>query len=155
VRTYLSVLVLVGPSLFCSLPLQGQSSRGTTLVLTVAPECSIGIVSVAPGGPNSQIVTFNYKLRTADSGGQGQIMLRFTASGTGNLPNGGTLDYQTSLAGPGTPSSGTAAFPDALNSGIVIARFGQQAHSTRAGAVGTVQFTTSDSLRPALSISCR
>jgi hypothetical protein len=153
VRTSLSLPVLFGLSLFCSLQMQGQSSRGTTLVLTVAPECSIGIVSVAPGGPNSQIVTFNYKLRTADTGG-GQIMLRFT-SVAGNLPSGGTLDYQTSLAGPGTPSSGAVATPDALNTGIVIAHFGPQAHSTRAGAVGTVQFTSSDPLRPALSISCR
>jgi hypothetical protein len=154
VRTYLSVLVLFAPSLFCGLPIQAQSSRGTTFVLTVAPECSIGIVSVAPGPPTSQVVTFNYKLRTADSGGQGQILLRFTSI-AGNPPSGGTLDYQTSLAGPGTPSSGTIPTPDALNSGIVIARFGPQAHSTRAGAIGTVQFTVSDPLRPALSISCR
>jgi hypothetical protein len=128
--------------------------RGTTLALRVAPECSIAIVSVAPGVPNSQTVTFNYKLRTADTG-RGQITLRFMAAPGGNFTSGDTLDYQTSLAGPGTPSSGSVTAQDALNSGIVIARFEPQAHSTRAGAVGTVQFNTSEPIRPSLSISCQ
>ena len=140
--------------MLCMLPVHGQSTSGTTLALTVAPECSVAIISLAPGAPNSQTVTFNYKLRTSDTG-QGQIILRFIASPAANFTSSDRLDYQTSLAGPGTPSSGSAATQDVLNSGIVIARFGPQAHSARAGAVGTVQFTASEPLRPSLSINCQ
>jgi len=148
-------MALAGAALLVVMPVQGQSLGGTSFALTVAPECSIGVVSVATGAANSQTVTFNYKLRTSDSGGQGQIMLRLTPSGIVNVPSSGTLDYQATLAGPGTPSSGSAATQEALTSGIVIARFGPQAHSTRSGAVGTVQLTVSEPLRPSLSISCQ
>jgi hypothetical protein len=148
-------MVLACAAALCVSRMQGQSSRGTSLALTVAPECSIGVVSVATGAPNSQTIKFNYKLRTSDTGGQGQIMLRLTTSGIANVPSSSTLDYQASLAGPGTPSSGSAATQEALNSGIVIARFGPQAHSTRSGAVGTVQLTVTEPLRPSLSISCQ
>jgi len=156
------VLVLCCSELLCTLPVQAQSSRGTTLALSVLPECSIGIVSLSPGAPNSQTVTFNYKLRTAGAGGQGQITLRFTAASPTNDPNGSRVDFMTSLAGPGTPSSGSTSTTNALNSGIVIARFGPEAHSSRAGATGTVQFTVNppaglpvEWLRPSFSISCQ
>lgn len=148
--------------LLCTLPIHAQSSHGTTLALTVAPECSIGIVSLSPGGTNSQTVTFNYKLRTSGAGGQGQITLRFTAASPTTDPNGSTVDFQTSLDGPGTASSGNAPAASALNSGIVIARFGPEAHSSRSGATGTVQFTFNtppglplELLGPSFAISCQ
>jgi hypothetical protein len=158
----LSVLVLCCSELLGTLPVQAQSSRGTTLALSVLPECSIGIVSLSPGAPNSKTVTFNYKLRTAGAGGQGQITLRFTAVSPTNYPYGSNVDFQTVLAGPGTASSGTTPAANALNSGIVIARFGPEAHSSRAGATGTVQFTVNpppglpfELLRPSVSIGCQ
>jgi hypothetical protein len=151
-----SVLIWCFPALLCTLPVRGQPIRVATLAIRVAPECSIEVVSLASAGiPDTKTLNFNYKLRTSDTGGQGQIVLRFIATPGGNFTSGDTLDYQTSLAGPGTPSSGSAAAQDVLNSGIVIARFGPQAHSSRTGAVGIVQFTTSEALRPLLSISCR
>jgi len=148
--------------LLSTLSVQAQSSRGTALALTVAPECSIGIVSQSATGPNSQIVTFNYKLRSAGAGGQGQITLRFTAAIPANYADGSTVDYQTFLAGPGTASSGAIPAADALNSGIVIAQFGPEAHSSRSGATGTVQFTVNgppgspfEALAPVFFIGCR
>lgn len=147
---------LIVSALLCALPAIAQSSRGTTLALTIAPECSIGIIALSPAGPNSQTVTFSYRLRTSGAGGQGQITMRFTAPG---LANGGNVDYQTALSGPGTPSSGTNLAASALTSGIVIARFGPEAHSSRTGATGTVQFTVNPPaglpLQPSFSISCQ
>jgi len=144
------------------LPVQAQSQRGTTLLLNVAPECSIEIVSRSPGSSNSQTVTFNYKLRTAGAVGEGQITLRFTTASPTIYPDASNVDYQTVLAGPGTASSGTTLAANALNSGIVIARFGPEAHSSRVGATGTVQFTVNppaglpfEPLRPSFSISCQ
>ena len=161
-RTQFSVLVLFCSALLHTLPLQGQSSRGTTLALTVAPECSIGMVSLSPGAPNSQTVTFNYKLRTAGAGGKGEITLRFATASPTNYPNHSRVDFQTNLDGPGTPSSGSTGAANALNSGIVIARFGPQTHSSRAGATGTVQFAVTpppilpfEPLQPSFSISCQ
>src|SRR5258707_419952 len=107
VRSY-SVLICC-LALLCTLPVRGQSIRGTSLGFRVAPECSIGFVSLGPGVPKTQTLTFNYKLRTSDTGGQGQIILRFMSSPAGNFVGADTLDYQTSLAGPGTPSSGSVA----------------------------------------------
>jgi hypothetical protein len=162
VRTQFSVLALCFLALLCTLPVGAQSSHGTTLTLTVAPECSIGIVSLSLGSSNSQTVTFNYKLRTAGAGGQGQITLRFTTAGATIYPDGSEVDYETSLAGPGTPSSGTIPTANALISGIVIARFGPEAHSSHNGATGTVQIKENPApllpfkpLRPSFSISCQ
>src|SRR6266566_9702668 len=126
-RILFSMLALCCSALLGALPVHAQSLRGTTLALTVAPECSIEIVSLPPAGSNSQTVTFNYKLRTSGAGGQGQITLRFTAASPTNYSDGGNVDYQTVLAGPGTPLSGTTSAASALNSGIVIARFGPEA----------------------------
>jgi hypothetical protein len=162
VRTSLAVLALSWLAVLCPLPVHAQSTRGASLTLRVAPECSIGIVSVLPGSPNGQIVTFNYKLRTAGAGGNGQITLRFTTASPANYSAESTVEYQTTLTGPGTPSSSTIPTASALNSGIVIAQFGSQAHSSREGAIGTVQFTIAPPpeppfgpLRPSFSMSCQ
>jgi hypothetical protein len=148
-------------AVLCPFSVQAQSSRGANLTLRVAPECSIGIVSVLPGSPNSRTVTFNYKLRTAVTGGNGQITLRFTTASAANYSTASTVEYQTTLTGPGTPTSGTMPTATALNSGVVIAQFGAQAHSIRAGDIGTVQFTVNpppelpfEPLRPSFSVSC-
>ena|SRR6266566_2600963 len=161
-RILFSMLALCCSALLGALPVHAQSLRGTTLALTVAPECSIEIVSLPPAGSNGQTVTFNYKLRTSGAGGQGQITLRFIAASPANYPEDSNVDYQTTLAGPGTASSGTTPAANALSAGIVIARFGPEAHSSRAGATGTAQFTVnppaglpSEPLRPSFSISCQ
>ena len=131
----------------------GQSSSGsTTLALVVAPQCSITIVS-----QSAQVLTFLYKIRTATQAGQGQITLHFSDSK--NVPESSTLDYQTQTSGPGSAVSGSTPISTALTSGIVIARFGAHASSTRSGATGTVQYTVNSSLpvqlQPSLAISCQ
>lgn len=153
---------LLATTLLCTLPVQAQSSRGTTLALSIAPECSIGIVSLAPATPNSQTLTFRYKLRTSAAGGEGQIKLRFTAASAADSLEGSNVHYLTTLAGPGTVTSGSTPAADALTSGIVLARFGPRAYSSRAGDSGTVQFTIDkppgvlfELLGPSFSISCQ
>jgi hypothetical protein len=155
VRTLLFTLVLG------CWAIQAQPSRGTTLALTVKPECTIGTVSQSQADPNSEIVTFNYKIRTAGAGGQGRIMLRFTIASPPNYPAGSKIEYQITLGGPGTPSSGVTTPEDILNSGIVVAQFGSEAHSSRAGDLGTVQLKLNPpsalpfELQPSFSISCQ
>ena len=138
-----SVSRLLVVSLFSLSAVMAQSNGRTALAVVVAPECAIGVTAQSQTGPNTQTIAFSYKLRTSAIGGQGQITLR--------LSGAGTVDYQTTLAGPGTPASGTAA----QNTGIVIARFGPQTHSSRAGATGTVQITAAGPSGPALSIGCQ
>jgi hypothetical protein len=151
------MLVLCCWGMLCPFSAQAQPSRGTTLALTVGPECAIGIVSQSQGDANSKTVTFNYKIRTAGAGGQGRITLRLT-----NYPAGSKVEYRTMLGGPGTPAAGVTTSESALNSGIVIAEFGPQTHSSRAGDSGTVQLTVDapstllpEQLQPSLSISCQ
>ena len=156
------MLGLLFSVLLCRLSARAQSSGSTTLALAVAPQCSVTIVAQSPSGLDSttpQVLTFLYKVRTATIGGQGQITLHFTTAGSKNLPTGSTVDYQTQTSAPGTAISGSIPISDALVSGIVIAKFGAHAHSTRAGATGTVQFTGNPSpaepLQPSLSIRCQ
>jgi len=153
---------LLVATLLCTWSVQGQSSRGTTLALSIAPECSIGIVSLSPAAPNSQTLTFRYKLRTSAAAGQGQIKLRFTAASPADSLEDSNVHYLTTLAGPGTVASGSTPATDALTSGMVIARFGPRAYSSRAGDAGTVQFTIDtppgvlfELLGPSFSISCQ
>ena len=68
----------------------------------------------------------------------------------------GSFRFQTQLEGPGATLSGS----NAVTSGIVIARFGSQASSSRTGATGKVQFSVAPAvpsglLQPVLSISCQ
>jgi hypothetical protein len=154
------MLLLCCCALVCPFSVEAQSSRGTTLALTVKPECSIGTVSQSQADTNSEIVTFNYKIRTAGAGGQGRITLRLTAASPANYPAGSKFEYQIALDGAGTPTSGVATPEDILNSGIVIAQFGPQAHSTRAGDTGTVQLKLNPPspfglLQPSISITCQ
>ena len=165
VRLQYFVLVLCCSVLLCVPSAHGaQSSSGsTTLTLTVLPQCSVTIISQSPSGSGSsasQVLTFLYKVRTATPGGQGEIVLRFPKSG--DYPDDSNVNYQTQIEGPGTSSSGSTATSEAANAGIVIARFGSHASSTRAGATGTLQYTVNPTLsaplqklQPSLSISCR
>jgi hypothetical protein len=153
---------LLVATLLCTWSVQGQSSRGTTLALSIAPECSIGIVSLSPAVPNSHTLSFRYTVRTSVAGGQGQIRLRFTAASPTDSLEGSNVDYRTTLAGPGTGASGSNPAADALTSGIIIARFGPRASSSRAGDAGTVQFTVNtppgvllELLEPSFSITCQ
>jgi hypothetical protein len=153
---------LLAATLLCTWSVQAQSSRGATLALSIAPECSIGIVSLSPAAPNSQTLTFRYKLRTSAAAGQGQIKLRFTAASPADSLEDSNVHYLTTLAGPGTVASGSTPATDALTSGMVIARFGPRAYSSRAGDAGTVQFTIDtppgvlfELLGPSFSISCQ
>ena len=155
-------------ALACMLSAQAQSSGSTTLVVNVPPECVVGVISQSPGnqgspgGSTTQTLTFIYKLRTAASGVQGQISLRLVSAGAEKYPEDSRVDYQTQINGPGTSSSGSTATSEAVNAGIVIARFGPLVSSTRDGATGTVQYRINPSLssplqtlQPSLSISCR
>lgn len=144
-----------------------QTSRATNLLVNVSPQCAVTLVSLSPGiaGPPGQTATqtlsFTYKVRTATSGGHGQIVLGFTAPSK-NFPNGSKVDYQTTLNGPGTPASGSVPTTNAVSAGIVVATFGTQASSSKAGALGTVRYTVNPPpsssfgpLNPGLSMSCQ
>ena len=150
--------------LLCGASTHAQSSRSVALQVTIAPECAVGVVALvnqgSPGDATTQTLSFNYKVRTAASGGQGQILLRFASIGSESYPKGGSVDYQTQLEGPGVPLSGSTTFSNAVTSGIVIARLGSQASSIRTGATGKVQFSVAPAvpsglLQPVLSISCQ
>lgn len=143
-------------------------TRATSLVVSVAPQCAVTFLSLSPGnsGPpgqtQTQTLTFNYKVRTATSGGHGQVVLQLSTTGPKNFSNGSKVDYQTTLNGPGTPSSGSVSTTTAVNSGIVIATFGAQASSNKSGATGTVVYSVNPPpsssfgpLNPGLSISCQ
>ena len=127
------------------LPVGAQPGGRTALAVVVRPECGVNIVSQVAGPENAQTVTFNYKLRTSAGGGKGQILLRVSGAGA--------MEYRTTLTGPGVALSGAA---DGGNAGLVIAQFGPGAHTSRAGATGTVQIAGSvaDGFRPVLSIGC-
>ena len=149
------------------LPVAAQTSKATSLIVNVAPQCAVTLVSLSPGisGPPGQTarqtLNFTYKVRTAASGGHGQIVLSFT-SGSKDFPNGSKVDYQTTLSGPGTPASGSVSTPNAVSSGIVVATFGTQASSNKSGATGTIVYTVNPPpsssfgpLTPGLSIGCQ
>ena len=159
VQRRLSIALLCCLAEICTVDLQGQHSSETDLRLAVAPECSIDMVSVLPGTSNEQTATFRYQLRTT-AAGDGEIRIRLTPSGDKTYPTGSEVVYRTTLVGPGSPSSGAIALATALDSGIVIARFDSDAHSSR-GARGSVQLALDkpvvalDLPRPLFSITCR
>lgn len=130
-------------------PLYGQSAGRTALAVVVGPECGLSVVTQVQGAAGTETTTFQYKLRTSTVGGQGQIVLRLSGMGAG------VVDYRTTLAGPGVAMAGRAA---AGSDGIVIAQFGTETHTSRAGATGTVQITADPAgaaPRAMLQISCQ
>ena len=119
----------------------GISTGSTALSLVIGPECSLTALSITPGSnaQKTQVLTFNYKVRTASTGGHGQVLVKFSGSNT--FPNGSKVVYQTSLTGPGIAVSGNASIANAMNNGVVVATFGNHTSSTRTGGTGTVEFS--------------
>jgi hypothetical protein len=151
------ILTVIGLALLAGAAVQAASSASsTTLAVTVAPQCSLAIVS-----QGRETVTFVYKVRTSVSVGQGQITLQFAAPGLANYSESSTIDYQVQLDGPGIALSGSMPVASALRSGIVIGRIGPQASSSRAGSGGTVQIAIRPApdaplmLEPSLAITCQ
>jgi len=135
--------------LLAVVPLYGQGTGRTALAVVVRPECGLSVVTQAQEAPGTETITFQYKLRTSTIGGQGQILMRLSGLGAG------MVEYRTTLAGPGVAMAGHVA---AGIAGIVIAEFGTETHTSRAGATGTVRITADPAggaLRPVLQISCQ
>jgi hypothetical protein len=144
--------------------LPAQSAKSVSLAVTVGAECVVGTsspsaVSVDHGKNASETVGFNYKVRTSASRGAGQITLFLTGTVPGNDTNAGTVDFQTQLAGQGAPVSGSIPVADALRTGIVIAQFGPQTGSSRAGTAGSVRYSFNPPrvkpLQSSLAIRCQ
>jgi hypothetical protein len=137
--------------LLAAVPLYGQGTGRTALAVEVRPECGVSVMTQVPGAGGTETIAFQYKLRTGATGGQGQIVLRLAGAGEG------MVEYRATLAGPGLAMAGRVTGASAA-AGVVIAEFGAETHTSRAGAGGTVQVTVEgggSGLRPALAITCR
>lgn len=127
------------------------ASGTTTLAVTVGPEASIAVnTSSTPltttGGLFADFTgttNFIYKIRTAQSDGQGHIVLQITSDfdGTGgpkvaSPPSAGdALTYTCTVAsGTACGSSQTAS----TSTTTPVASFGADAHSAKAGDAGSV-----------------
>jgi hypothetical protein len=149
----------------CLLPALAQvAAQRNELVLRVEPACALTEVSTAvtgrvPDGATTLITgstRFSYRLRTSQHVGAAEIFQVFNP-----LPGGGPamISYTVSLLpnavvrGNGTTTPGVS---------VPVARFGANAHTSRAGAQGQIDWTwrgpntaVVESPGPKLSIFCR
>lgn len=141
----------------------GQARR-THLAAVVTPACTLTEVSTAVTASNqgslSQITgvtRFRYLLRTGKDAGAAEIRFQFSP-----LPpdRSALLSFATNLGGVGTSLSGTNM---QVASPLLAATFGTNAHTTKTGESGLIEWTwrglasaiLQNPPTPSLTISCR
>jgi len=127
-------------TLCCWVPLHAQQFGATTLQVQVIPQCSLSILNsrvtgVDPDGVTGTI-TFTYKLRTGRLAGSGAIELAL--AGDSSL-EGAALTYASTLPGAGVSRSGTEALSSTPRAQVAV--FGANAHSSREGNTGSINWT--------------
>jgi hypothetical protein len=131
------------------------ASGTTSLAVTVGPEASIAVATASTplttsGGLFADFTgttNFLYKIRTAQSGGEGHIVLQITSdfNGTGgpsvaSPPSpGDALTYTCTTAASGTPCSSAQTAKTAGTTPVAL--FGADAHSARDGDAGSVAWS--------------
>lgn len=130
------------------------ASATTNLSVTIGPEAAIAITTAdtalaTSGGlfaPFTGTTNFLYKIRTAQTDGQGHISLKITSDFDGSggpsvakPPTAGDALTYTCTTGSGTPcDSGQTASTSATTP---VASFGSDVHSARDGDAGSVAWS--------------
>jgi hypothetical protein len=127
-------------TLCCWAPLHAQQSATTTLQVPVTPQCSLSILNSSVTGVDGEgvtgTITFTYTLRTGRLAGSGAIELAL--AGDSSL-EGAALTYASALPAAGVSRSGTEVLSSARRTQVAV--FGANAHSSREGNTGSVNWT--------------
>ncbi|MBA3973035.1 MAG: hypothetical protein C0504_02315 [Candidatus Solibacter sp.] len=152
----LVVLVAVSPAAFG----QWVSTGTTNITVSVGPEAALSVNSATPLTTGTTLfddyagtTTFSYKVRTTRVGGSGSIAAQvLTDFSPGNGPSvqnpptaGNTLSYGCTVAGPGSPCSGSIAAQYQVDTNV--ATFGANARSARAGDSGSLAWVLTNDPR--------
>lgn len=142
---------------FLAVSALGQT-RSTKLRFVVSPACALTniVTTTASTTEGAQSVItgttrFTYLLRTGNLDGAAEIRLEFAP-----VPDA-TLSYTTTLMKSGNSLSTNAL---TISKPAVVATFGSNAHTTRTGESGAIEWSlraplASAPTHPTLSITCR